>query len=153
MSGTAVTIGEYEYTLDAKHRLVVPPAFRDALTAEGETRFYLAQGFDNCIWMLRPSQWHQMLLDFKENSKKIADANKVRALKRAIFGRAIDVTLDEQGRVLVPQNLVDHADLKKDVVIIGTGDKAEIWDRRAWKKHSTEQVQPSMEELAKEINL
>ena len=62
----SVTIGQYEYSLDAKNRLVVPPRYREALYAEQGNHFILALGLDNCIWLILPTQWRNLQQDIQE---------------------------------------------------------------------------------------
>ena len=149
----AVTIGQYEYSLDAKNRLVIPPRYREALYAEQGSHFILAQGLDKCIWLFLPSQWQNLLQDMQETSKGIKNKATARALRRSLFGSAVECPLDDQGRALVPQRHKDHALLKKDVMIVGAGNKAEIWDRARWNAYMKKEAAPSFEKLAKDIDL
>lgn len=151
--GTQVTIGQFEYTLDSKNRVVIPPCFREQLIRERGTHFFLSIGLDGCIWLFLPSQWETFLGDMKEGSKEITDKSKARALRRYLYSSAVEAPLDDQGRLLIPQELKDHADLKKEVLIAGAGDKAEIWDRRRRKAYTKEKAAPAFEELAKDMDL
>lgn len=148
-----VTIGQYEYTLDPKNRLVVPPRYREALAAEKGSHFILAIGIDRCLWLLLPSQWEAVLQDTKEASQSIKDKARARAFRRHLYGSAVETPLDEQGRILVPQGLKEYAGLRKDVSIIGAGNKAEVWDRSRWKSYSRSQAAPSFEKLARDLDL
>jgi MraZ protein len=148
-----VTIGRYEYTLDAKNRLVVPARYREMLAAEKGAHFILSLGVDGCLWLFLPSQWEMFLDDMKEHSKGIKDKTQARALKRQLYSRAVEAPLDDQGRILIPLELKSEAGVKKDVMITGAGNKAEIWDRKAWAKYADRQAKPSFEKLAKDIDL
>ncbi|MFA6028753.1 MAG: division/cell wall cluster transcriptional repressor MraZ [Elusimicrobiota bacterium] len=148
-----VTIGQYDYSLDPKNRVVVPPRYREALIAEKGSHFVLAIGQDECLWLFLPSQWEAFLDDAKTHTQDIKDKKKARAAKRFIFSSAVEAPVDEQGRVLVPQNLKDFAGLKKDVVVAGAGNKAEIWDRARWQEYSRKHAAPSFTELAKDLDL
>ncbi|MFA6092881.1 MAG: division/cell wall cluster transcriptional repressor MraZ [Elusimicrobiota bacterium] len=148
-----VTIGQYEYSLDPKNRLVVPPRYREALHAEKAPHFILAIGQDQCLWLFLPSQWEAFLEDAKSLSREVKDKAKARAARRHLFSSAVEAPLDDQGRVLVPQNLKDYAALAKDVVVVGAGNKAEIWSRGRWTEYSRKQAAPSFSELAKDLDL
>ena len=147
-----VTIGRYDYSLDPKNRLVVPGRYREALLAEKGGHFIMSVGLDRCIWLFLPSQWEAFLEDSKTSTRGMK-GEKARAVKRHIFSSAIEAELDEQGRILVPQHLKEHADLKKDVVVSGAGNKAEIWDSQSWERYSRKRAGPSFESMAKDLDL
>lgn len=123
-------IGRYEYALDPKHRVFVPPRYREELAREKGNHFILSVGLDRCLYLFLPSQWDKLLNDSREIFQH-KDRAKQRALKRYIFSNAQEVQLDDQGRILIPTHLVEHARLKRDVVVLGSGTKAEIWDKAA----------------------
>src|SRR5438045_2003627 len=116
-----VTIGRNEYTLDHKNRIVVPPRYREALTAEKRTHFILVMGLDRCIWLFLPSQWESILKDSQEVAEDIRQKQKIRAFKRHLYSTAEEAALDEQGRILIPQLHKGYAGLKKDVIFAGAG--------------------------------
>lgn len=147
-----VTIGRYDYSLDPKNRLVVPPRYREALLAEQGRHFFISVGLDNCIWLFLPSQWEAFMQDSKTGTRDMK-AEKARAAKRHIFSSAVEAELDEQGRILIPQHLKEHAGLKKDVMIAGAGNKAEIWNARSWECYSRKQAAPSFKSMAKDLDL
>ncbi len=148
-----VTIGQYEYRIDPKNRLVVPPRYREALAAEKGSHFILAVGIDKCIWLFLPSQWEDFEREMRTESRSMKNKAKARALKRHIYGTATEAPLDEQGRVLITHNLVSHAGLRKHVMIAGAGNKAEIWDRSRWESYQKKQAAPSFEKLAKDLDI
>lgn len=123
-------IGRYDYALDDKNRLVAPPRYRDALSREGGRHFILSLGLERCLYLFLPSQWERVVAEDRDIFG-LKDKRQVRVLKRLIFSYAMESEPDEQGRILVPQHLKDHAGLSKEVVILGMGNKAEIWSRRA----------------------
>ena len=126
----AMFFGEYEHSIDEKHRLTLPARFRHAL-ASGVV---LARGIERNIDVYPSETW-------LGNMARIADLDSLnreaREMKRYVFAGAAVSELDGQGRVLVPSHLVEHAKLKKDVVVIGVHDHVEIWDRAAWADHLT----------------
>jgi MraZ protein len=135
--------GEFEYRLDDKGRLPVPPRFRAAFR-EG---IVVAQGIERCLTIYTPAEW-------KKVAERIAESNlsasKLRAINRALFATAIVLALDAQGRVGVPANLRSYAGIDEDVVIAGANNYLEMWDRNAWeaeKKASQEQAWQIIEGL------
>ncbi len=118
-------MGTYHHNIDAKGRMSFPTKLRDLLGME----FYVTKSINQkCLTIYSKSEWEKL-------------ANKVAALpdsmggldiKRWLFSGAGELVPDKQGRVLIPSDLRDFADLKKDVVVIGLDDKAEIWDKELW---------------------
>lgn len=148
-----VTIGRYDHKLDEKNRLSIPTKYREALIAQKGSHFTLAVGIDGCISLFLPSQWEQYLGTLNEGIKSSSNKPNARALKRYIYQTAAEAPLDTQGRILIPQNLKEHARLKREIIISGAGDKAEIWDRSAWEKYTRSQAAPSFKKLAKDLDL
>jgi len=133
--------GTYEYTLDPKNRLFLPPEFRAALKQEKASHFMIASGFEDCLYLYLPSQWGA-LLDSDPESFKSGDKQEVRAFKRFFFGSAGRAPVDGQGRVLLEQRHKAYAGLAKHVTIVGVGNKAEIWDSARWRAYSARQIKP-----------
>ena len=119
-------IGRYEHSLDPKNRLFVPSRYRDQLATEGGKHFYLAMGLDRCLYLFLPSQWEQFVSEVR--NYKFKTPQEKRAVLRKMFPKAADAPMDDQGRILVPQALKEHAGLSKDVTVLGTGTRAELWD-------------------------
>lgn len=113
--------GEYEHTIDAKGRLIIPSKLRDAL---GDS-FIIAKGLDGCLTVYSQEQWAIM-----ENKLQALPMNQpeARAYVRFFFSGAMEGELDRQGRVMLPANLREYAGLTKDVIITGAGNRLEIWD-------------------------
>ena len=103
-------IGEYHHNIDAKGRVIIPAKFREDL---GDS-FVASKDSDRCINVYSKTEWE--LFSAELSSKRGATA---KALKRKIFSEAAECELDIQGRALIPGNLRDHAELKKEVIIIG----------------------------------
>ncbi|MDO8804401.1 MAG: division/cell wall cluster transcriptional repressor MraZ [Elusimicrobiota bacterium] len=144
--------GEYSYVMDAKGRVFVPSRFRDELRKEDKNYFMLSIGLDRCLYIFLPSKWEELLANnmaiFKSENKE-----EERAFKRFFFSNASEARVDEQGRILVPQNQKVYASLKKDILINGVGNKAEIWDAQAWKKYKKDVMEPSFEKFSKIVDL
>ena len=116
--------GRYDYTIDAKGRLNFPAKFRDAM---GES-FVVLEWVDSCLFAL-PMEEVQRLAD-KLESDELMDSW---AISGDLFSTACEVVPDKQGRILLPPPLREHAGLDKEVVVIGVGDYAELWEPARWK--------------------
>lgn len=120
-------IGSYQHNIDPKGRVIIPAKFREEL---GEV-FYATKGADSSITVLSKESWKR--LGDKICSLPFA---QTKDLQRFIFSGAAELVPDKQGRVLIPQNLRDYAYLEKDVVIIGSGSKVEIWAAERWNEYN-----------------
>lgn len=145
-------IGRYEYSLDPKNRLSVPPRFREALAAEKGDRFYLTSGLENCLYLFLPSQWNK-LLENDLQAFAMEDKERERAFKRKFFAEATEVEVDSAGRVLVPQYLKQHAGLKGQVYVQGAGKRAEIWDVSKWNAYNKSKVEPTYKQVSKSLEI
>jgi MraZ protein len=121
-------MGEYNHTIDAKGRLIVPAKFREQL---GEA-FVITNGNDGCLNIYTREDWETFL----EKLQLLPNNGDSRKLKRKLVAQANDVELDKQGRILVPPALREHAGLSKDVVLAGVIDKIEVWDKDRWEEQA-----------------
>ena len=125
-------IGEYEHSLDAKGRLIMPAKLREDM---GE-KFILTTGLDGCLFGFSMSEWEK----FEDKLKALPITNKnARNFVRFFLSGATECELDKQGRFLINSNLREFAGLEKEVVIIGVLDKIEIWSKEKWLKYSEEE--------------
>ena len=120
--------GEYKHSIDAKGRLAMPAKLRDEL---GE-RFTVTKGLDGCLAVYPEKEWEPL----EQRIRGLGNGEKARRVKRYYFANAFDAQLDAQGRILIPANLREFADLQKDVVVIGQLDHAEIWDSEKWRVYN-----------------
>jgi transcriptional regulator MraZ len=118
--------GTFEYSLDAKNRLTVPAKFRASL-AEGVV---LSKGIERCVQVWTPTGFEAYTGAALQDVHPLSDQS--RKLTRYFSANSIDIDLDSAGRVMVPGFLLEHAHLRKEVVITGAGDCLEVWDRQAW---------------------
>lgn len=137
-------MGEYSHSIDAKGRVILPAKFRDELG----TQCVVTRGLEGCLSVYTMAGWMNLANAMKQLK---ASKENVRAFKRFLFGSAAEVEFDKQGRILIPSTLRDYAKLKKDVTVIGTGDKLEIWDAEAYAAYSAKIV-PDMEEIAEGLD-
>lgn len=121
-------IGEYTHNLDQKGRLAVPAKFRKVLSKGA----VVTRGLDNCLFLYTKDEW-QKLAD-KLAALPISQAN-TRAFSRLMLAGAMDVEIDKQGRMLIPDYLRSYAGAQKKVVITGLYNRLEIWDEKAWEKY------------------
>lgn len=121
--------GEYQHTVDPKGRVIVPSKFREGL---GE-KFILTKGLDNCLFAYSSEEWSN--LEAKLRSLPFTDKD-VRSFVRFFFAGATECEVDKQGRILVPQNLREYAELDKDIFIIGVSTRVEIWDKSKWEGYN-----------------
>ena len=120
-------IGEYEHSLDAKGRLIMPVKLRQDM---GE-KFIVTKGLDGCLFAFSQEEW----LNFETKLKALPLSDKnARNFVRFFLSGATECELDKQGRFLIPNNLRTAANLEKEVVIIGVGTRLEIWDKAIWEK-------------------
>ncbi|MEZ0535658.1 division/cell wall cluster transcriptional repressor MraZ [Caldicellulosiruptoraceae bacterium PP1] len=125
-------IGEYKHTIDTKGRLILPSKFREELNE----RFIITKGLDNCLFGYSLQEWTIL----EEKLKKLPLTNKdARAFLRFFFSGASDVEVDKQGRILIPQNLREYANIEKDVFVIGVMTRIEIWSESNWQKYNSQE--------------
>ena len=118
-------MGEYHHSLDEKSRIVIPSNFRFEL----KDNFIIVKGLENCLYIFSKEEWNKVVskLESLPFTKK-----DVRIFKRSFFSGASNVELDKSGRIVISSNLKDYARIKKECVIIGAGDRIEIWDKDEW---------------------
>lgn len=139
----AMFMGEHQHAVDGKGRLIMPAKFREEL---GE-RFVVTRGLDNCLFVYPMPEWNSLEQKLKSLPFTRSDA---RAFMRFFFSGASECELDKQGRVLIPNNLREHAKLLKDVVVIGVSNRVEIWSQEVWGQYSDE-TGLSFEDIAEKI--
>ncbi|MCR5453132.1 MAG: division/cell wall cluster transcriptional repressor MraZ [Lachnospiraceae bacterium] len=135
-------MGEFEHSIDAKGRLIVPAKFREQLGVE----FVVTKGLDGCLYGYPLSEWSKVEEKFRENGSMDKDSRK---FARFFFGGAATCEVDKQGRILIPGTLREFAGLKKDVVFAGNLNRIEIWDKEEWAKVSSFD---DMEEVAEHLS-
>ncbi len=137
-------IGEYQHNIDLKGRVAVPARFRDDLGA----LFYITKGLDNCLFVLPQDEWSRLV-----DKIKTMPISKARGLQRFFFSGAAEVVPDKQGRILIPQQLREHAELDKEVTFIGTSSRVEIWNSKRWAEFNSVLTQDSIAEAMDMLDL
>lgn len=123
-------LGEYEHSIDSKGRLAVPARFRAGLK-EG---LVITRGLDNCLFVYPKKEWEKLAQ--KLIQLPISQAN-TRAFARLMLAGAMDVKVDSQGRIVVPDYLRQYASIIKKVVITGLYNRLEIWDGKQWERYKS----------------
>ena len=138
-------IGEYEHSVDAKGRVIMPVKLREDI---GE-KFIVTKGLDGCLFAYSISEW----TNFEEKLKTLPLTNKnARDFVRFFLSGAVECEIDKQGRFLIPGNLRTYAMLEKEIIIIGVGTRIEIWNKEEWKKYSSDE-NISADEIAENMTM
>ncbi|WP_099470137.1 division/cell wall cluster transcriptional repressor MraZ [Konateibacter massiliensis] len=134
-------MGEYNHTIDAKGRLIVPSKFRETLGDE----FVVTKGLDGCLFVYPNEEWKT----FEEKLRTLPLTNKnARQFSRFFLAGAASCEVDKQGRILLPGVLREFAGLEKDVVLVGVLSRIEIWSKEKWLESN---VYDDMEEIAEHM--
>ena len=141
-------IGQYTYTLDTKRRLAIPAKFRKLLGKKA----VITRGLDNCLFLYPMKEWEKLAQKLSQLPISQADA---RGFARIMLAGATDVTIDNLGRILIPDYLTKYAGLSKRVVIAGLFNRIEIWDEGKWSKYQqkTEKAAGDIAERLKELGV
>lgn len=121
-----VFFGEYQISFSGSGRLLLPKKVRELL--KGNT-FILTKGFDNCLAGYDKDDWEKRATELLNPS--LLQPNDMEN-RRYIFSSLVYLEIDEQGRFVIPKNILEHSQLKEKAVIIGVGDHFEIWDTERW---------------------
>ena len=123
--------GEYGCNMDAKGRVAIPVKFR----AELGNVIYVSKGVDRSLFVYSEESWRDI-----EARLSAMPLSRARRLQLALFPSAARFELDAQGRILLPAPLRSHAGLEKEVVVLGVGDRAEIWSEAIWRRFEAEEL-------------
>lgn len=134
-------MGEYNHTIDAKGRLIIPSKFRETLGDE----FVVTKGLDGCLFVYPNEEWSS----FEEKLRTLPLTNKnARQFSRFFLAGAASCEVDKQGRILIPGVLREFAQLEKEVVLVGVLSRIEIWSRAKWEESN---VYDDMDEIAEHM--
>ena len=141
-------LGEYEATLDAKSRFLLPVGFKKQLPEEENTQFVICRGFEKCLSLYPKKSWDPI---FTRISQLDDFDPEVRQFRRYFLNGATPVELDSAGRLLIPQPLKEYAGLEKDIVLAPGVDKIEIWDQTKYRQFFESFSPESFSSLAKQV--
>ena len=136
-------IGEYQHATDDKGRMAIPAKFRATL---GE-RAIVTRGLDHCLFVFSVADWADLAK--KLVALPLAQANS-RAFARLMLAGAMEVEMDAQGRILLPEYLRHYASIGKQAVVAGLYNRIEIWNDEAWKTYK-EQTESDSDEIAEKL--
>ncbi len=122
--GDFMFMGEYHHTIDDKGRLTIPSKIRYEL---GEN-FVVTRGLDGCLFVYPKNTWDKIVIKYQE----LPNVKDARNFMRFFLSGAVNQEFDKQGRINISSPLMKYADLAKDCVIIGVGDRLEIWSAERW---------------------
>ena len=123
-------MGEYNHSIDAKGRIIIPSKFREKLGDQ----FVVTKGLDGCLWVFSNSEWES----FSGKLASLPVARKdARRFSRFFLAGATEAQVDKMGRILIPQVLREYAELENEAVLIGDGARVEIWNKQKWGAEST----------------
>jgi len=141
-------IGEYHHSLDDKGRIQVPVKFR----SDFKKGAVVTRGLDSCLFIYTKTAWQDLAV--KLAKLPLARAN-TRAFARLMLAGAMDVEIDNQGRMLIPDYLRQYGGIKRQVVVAGLYDRLELWDESKWAtyKKSTEKDSSDIAEALGELGV
>ena len=125
-------MGEYHHSIDTKGRIIVPSKVRDDL---GEN-FIVTRGLDGCLFLYPKNAWDTIISKYKD----LPDTKDKRQFMRIFLSGATVCEYDKQGRINIPNPLIQFADLKKDCIIIGVDERLEIWSKERWGEENMSEI-------------
>ncbi|QJC52508.1 division/cell wall cluster transcriptional repressor MraZ [Paenibacillus albicereus] len=136
-------LGEHQHSLDDKGRLTIPARFREHLGPA----FIATRGLDHCLFVYPMEEWKQLEQKIRQLPLMKADA---RAFSRFFFSGAVELELDKQGRVNLPNHLTEYAKLEKDCMVLGVSSRVEIWSKPLWEGYY-DQSEETFNEIAEKL--
>ena len=124
-------LGQYEHSIDEKGRMTIPVRYRDQI----QDGAYITLGFDNNLIVMTANTFEHLYENLNNLSITNVDA---RHLKRLVFSKAYRLEIDKSGRILIPQYLREGANLDSTAILVGIGDRFEIWAPEIWEEQDKE---------------
>ena len=138
--------GEAHTSIDEKGRLPVPMQFRRVMEANDHDTWIITLGYDNELWLYHKQRWEE--LEKTEFPAPTIAPDKL-AFRTRLFGKAMKVKLDGQGRLLIPQTLRDAAGLNREGILVGVQDHLQLWNETAWREFNAQQASMFKQTAAK----
>jgi len=141
-------MGEYHHNIDDKNRLIIPSKYRDELKDE----FIITKGFESCLFVYPLDEWQKIFSKLEALPFTKKDA---RNFVRFFLSGAIQTEVDKQGRIKLTSSMISYANILKECVIVGVGNRLEIWAKENWNKFllENEEKLSSLAENLFEIDL
>ncbi len=140
----AMLTGKYEHSVDSKNRLIIPAKIKEQLGAE----ITILQIGPKCLTVYSKEEWEKYCENISNRTR-----SEVKDISRYIFSKALTTVLDAQGRVVIPQSMLDYAHITKNVVTVGCGKYAEIWSEESWIENDYDSEPENLEEILEELGL
>ena len=141
--GIYMFIGEYHHSIDDKGRLIIPSKFREELG----NNFIITRGIENCLFVYSLDSWNEIVRKIESLPFTKKDA---RTFTRFFLSGASEAEFDKQGRINITSPLISYANITKECVVIGTGDRLEIWSEESWNDFFTS-AKDSMSDIAENL--
>ena len=136
-------IGEYKHTIDAKKRISIPAKLRREIGAKA----VLTRGLDNCLFLFPMKEWEQLA---EKLGKLPFGQGDTRGFVRLLLSGAVEVEVDQLGRVLIPDYLRDYAVLDKKAIVAGLFNRLEIWDEKRWQSYK-DKLEKNSDQIAEKL--
>ncbi len=140
-----VFMGQYDHSIDAKGRIIIPAKYREDL---GET-FVVTRGLDGCLFLYPQTEWQI----FVDKLKELPSNQNTRKIQRQFLSKAMEVVTDKQGRILIPSMLREAAALDKEVVFVGMMNRVEVWDKGRLEAQELEEDEEVLEAAMDELDI
>ena len=141
--GISMFIGEYHHSVDDKGRLIIPSKFREELG----NNFIITRGIENCLFVYSLDSWNEIVRKIESLPFTKKDA---RTFARFFLSGASEAEFDKQGRINITSPLISYAEITKECIVIGTGDRLEIWSEELWNEFFTS-AKDSMSDIAENL--
>lgn len=138
-------MGQYEHSIDTKGRIIIPAKYRDEL---GDT-FVVTKGLDGCLFLYPQSEWQ----NFVDKLQQLPSNQNTRKIQRQFLSKAMEVSLDKQGRILVPSLLRTAAGLEKEVAFVGMMNRIEVWDKNRLEEQEIQEDEEALEATMDELEI
>lgn len=136
-------MGEYHHSIDDKGRLIIPSKFRESLGEE----FIVTRGIENCLFVYPKDNWEKIVNKLESLPFTKRDA---RNFTRFFLSGATVAEFDKQGRINITSPLISYANITKECVVIGTGDRIEIWAQKSWDEYF-DSAKDNMSDIAENL--
>lgn len=136
-------LGEYKHSIDTKGRIIIPAKFREKLS----DHFIVTRGLDGCLFGYSLEEWGKVEAKLAELPLAKRDARK---FTRFFYSAATECKIDKQGRINLPQTLIDFAGLEKTCYLVGVSNRIEFWSEENW-INFTEEAESSYEDIAEDM--